>query len=56
LKSIRGRRLTLAEKKIIKQQGYDPRDFLRLKKTAESYIFVHRVTGVELLIGRKNKY
>ncbi|KZL93523.1 DUF6906 family protein [Clostridium magnum] len=50
MKPIRGKRLTLAEKKIIKQQGYDPGDFLRRKKTSECYIFIHRITGVELLI------
>lgn len=52
LKSIRGKRLTLAEKKIIKQQGYEPSDFLRRKKTAECYIFIHRITGAELPIRR----
>lgn len=52
MKTIRGKRLTLAEKKIIKQQGYDPGDFLRRKKTSESYIFIHRITGAELPIRR----
>lgn len=42
---MRGRRLTRAEKILLKQQGLNPKLYLRLKKDAESYTFIEVVTG-----------
>lgn len=44
------RKLTRKEKYLLKVQGYDSRNYLRERKTADNIVFVHRVTGQELEI------
>jgi len=47
-----GRRLTREEKVFLKKEGYNPQDFLRIKKTAEGYEFLEVQTGKILSIRR----
>jgi hypothetical protein len=40
-----GRLLTIEEKMFLKSQDLNPKEFLRTKKLAESYEFLHRPSG-----------
>jgi hypothetical protein len=44
---INGKNPTQREKLFLRQQGLNPRDFLRISRTADGYVFVHRITGKE---------
>ncbi len=44
------RKLTRKEKYLLKSQGYNSKDYLRERKTANNIVFVHRVTDQELQI------
>lgn len=47
-----GKRLTMEEKKFLNNQGFDPNDYLRTKKTAEDYVFYKISTGKLVTIRR----
>lgn len=49
---MKGRRLTKDEKILLKQQGLNPKLFLRLRKEAESYTFTHIKSKISLIIRR----
>lgn len=40
-----GRRLTRAEKFLLNQEGLNPKDYLRERKTSDTLIFINRDTG-----------
>lgn len=48
----RGRRLTRSEKILLSKEGYNPKNFLRLMKTAEYCEFVEVATGKILTLRR----
>lgn len=50
MKKIKGKRLTLKEKKLLKKLGSNPDDFLRRSRAADNITFIHRGTGAELPI------
>ena len=45
-------RLTRKEKILLSKQGYDPKYFLRLSKTADNYEFIETQTGKILNVRR----
>lgn len=47
-----GRRLTREEKMFLSRQKFNHKDYLRVSKSAEGYVFVHRMTGKLLEIRR----
>ncbi|WP_163215778.1 DUF6906 family protein [Clostridium thermarum] len=47
-----GRRLTMEEKKFLAKQGYEAKNFLRIKKTAEYYEFLEVYSGKILTVRR----
>jgi len=47
-----GKKLTREERNFLKQQGFNPKNFLRLSKTAEGYEFLEVQTGKILSIRR----
>lgn len=50
MKTTKGKRLTLKEKKLLKKLGHNPDDFLRCSRSADNLTFIHRGTGAELPI------
>lgn len=44
----RVRRLTRREKIMLDKLGYNPKEFLRLSKSAQGFIFLERSTGKTL--------
>lgn len=46
------KRLNPVERAFLRQQGFTPKYFLRLKKTAESYEFVEVTSGKILTLRR----
>jgi hypothetical protein len=49
---LEAKRLTRKERRILRQQGFNPKYFLRINKDAESYTFVEVITGKTLLVRR----
>lgn len=47
-----GKRLTREEKKFLQNNGVDPTGYLRVKKLADSYVFLNRKSGKVLDIRR----
>jgi len=47
-----GRSLTRAEKVFLKSQGLNPKEFLRTKKLADHFEFLHRPSGKLVAIRR----
>lgn len=45
-----GKKLTLAQKELLKANGYDPDKYLRVKDLPNTLIVVHRVTGKQAII------
>jgi hypothetical protein len=45
-------KLTRREKIFLKKEGFNPRNFLRVKKTAESYEFLEVYSGKILTLRR----
>jgi hypothetical protein len=44
--------LTKNEERFLKDEGFDPNEFLRLKKNADDYEFVEKRTGRKLVLRR----
>ena len=47
-----GKRLTREEKRFLQNNGVDPKNYLRVKKLADSYIFLNTNTGKTLDLRR----
>jgi hypothetical protein len=45
-------KLTLKEKKLLKDKGHEPKDFLRIKRDTKQYEFLQKYTGKILVIER----
>lgn len=45
-----GKRLTVAMKKLMADNGYDYKDYLYIKNTERTLIVVHRITGKKILL------
>ncbi|MCT8975524.1 hypothetical protein N4T77_02820 [Clostridium sp. CX1] len=50
-----GKRPTMYEKVLLKAQGHNSDDYLRIKRENKKYTFVHRSTGKILTIEDFNK-
>lgn len=40
-----GKKLTVAQKLLLKANGYDPKDYLRVKDLPTMLLVVHKATG-----------
>lgn len=47
-------KLTRKEKLLLQSEGYNPLDFLRIKRTSEQYEFLQRHNGKVITIGREH--
>jgi hypothetical protein len=48
-----GRRLTREQKIMLKDHGFNPDEWLRVKSSPENILFVHRITKTTLLLPKE---